>query len=181
MLDGTRNPQHAFATMQRLEPPDSHCLNAAIGWLGLGRRDDAKAELEMISAPNQRHPDVLEARWAIYAEERQWEAALDVARKLLQRAPHRVSGWLNHAYALRRAPEGGLEKAWAALKPAAEKFPKEALIPFNLSCYACQMQRFDEARVWLKRALEVGGKERIKQQALADPDLKPLWEEIRQL
>ena len=108
--------------MQRLEPPDSHCLNAAIGWLGLGRRDDAKAELEMISAPNQRHPDVLEARWAIYAEERQWEAALDVARKLLQRAPHRVSGWLHHAYALRRAPEGGLEKAWAALKPAVEKF-----------------------------------------------------------
>ncbi len=167
--------------MQRLEPPHSHCLNAAIGWLGLGRRDDAKAELEMISAPNQRHPDVLEARWGIYAEERQWEAAVDVARKLLQRAPHRVSGWLHHAYALRRAPEGGLEKALAALKPAVEKFPKEALIPFNLSCYACQMQRFDEARVWLKRALEVGGKEQIKQQALADPDLKPLWEEIRQL
>jgi len=74
-----------------------------------------------------------------------------------------------------------LEKAWAALKPAAEKFPKESLIPFNLSCYACQMQQLDEARVWLKRALEVGGKERIKQQALLDPDLKPLWDEIRQL
>ena len=167
--------------MQKLEPPDSHCLNAAAGWLGLGRRDHAQAELEMISAPNQRHPDVLEARWAIYAEERKWEAALDVARKLLQRAPNRVSGWLHQAYALRRAPEGGLEKAWAALKPAAERFPKEALIAFNLSCYACQMQRLDEARLWLKRAFKVGGKERIKEQALCDPDLKPLWEEIRQL
>jgi tetratricopeptide (TPR) repeat protein len=167
--------------MQKLEPPDSHCLNAAIGWVGLGRRDHAQAELELISAENQRHPDVLEARWAIYAEERQWEAALDVARKLLQRAPNRVSGWLHQAYALRRAPEGGLEKAWVALKPAAARFPKEALIPFNLSCYACQMQRLDDARLWLKRALAVGGKERIKAQALSDPDLQPLWEEIRQL
>jgi tetratricopeptide (TPR) repeat protein len=167
--------------MQELEPPDSHYLNAAIGWLGLGRRDDAKAELELISAENQRHPDVLEARWEICVEERQWDAALDIARKLLHREPNRPSGWLHHAYALRRAAEGGLTKAWEALKPAAEKFPKEALIPFNLSCYACQMQQLDEARVWLKRALEVGGKERIKQQALSDPDLQPLWEEIRQL
>jgi hypothetical protein len=51
------------------EPP-RHYLNAAIGWLGPGRRDDAEAELELISPKNQRHPDVLEARWAIYAEER---------------------------------------------------------------------------------------------------------------
>lgn len=167
--------------MQQLEPPDSHYLNAAIGWLGLGRRGDAKAELELISAENQRHPDVLEARWEICVEERQWDAALDVARKLLQRAPNRPSGWLHHAYALRRAAEGGLTKAWEALKPAAEKFPKEALIPFNLSCYACQMQQLDEARVWLKRAVQIGGKARIKQQALTDPDLQPLWEEIRQL
>jgi hypothetical protein len=43
------------------------------------------------------------------------------------------------------------------------------------------MQQLDEARIWLKRAVQVGGKERIKQQALSDPDLQPLWEEIRQL
>ena len=106
---------------------------------------------------------------------------MDVARKLLRRAPDRVSGWLHHAYALRRAPEGGLEKAWEALKPAAEKFPKEPIIPFNLSCYACQMRQLDEARLWLKRALKIGGKEKIKQMALGDPDLQPLWDEIRQI
>ena len=167
--------------MQRLEPPDSHYLNAAIGWLGLGLRAEAKTELNRISPERQRHPDVLEARWEIFVEERQWDAALDVARKLLQRAPNRPSGWLHHAYALRRTADGGLAKAWAALKPAAAKFPKESLIAFNLSCYACQLQQLDEARLWLKRALEVGGKERIKQQALSDPDLKPLWDEIQQL
>lgn len=167
--------------MQRLEPPDVHFLNAAIGWLALGCRGDAVAELERIAPEHQRHPDVLEVRWEILAKEKQWEAALDVARKLLLHAPNRASSWLHHAYALRRAPDGGLEKAWEALRPAAEKYPREPIIFYNLSCYACQMQKLDEARQWFRRALKVGGKEKVKGMALADEDLAPLWDEIRQL
>jgi tetratricopeptide (TPR) repeat protein len=167
--------------MKRLEPPDSHCLRAAIGWMELGLGKEAEAELDMVSAEHQQHPDVLEARWAIHSRDRQWDAALNIARTLLTQAPDRADGWLHQAYALRRVREGGLEKAWEALKPAAEKFPKEPIIPYNLSCYACQMAQLDEARVWFKRALKIGGKEHIKRMALADPDLEPLWEEIRQL
>ena len=62
---------------------------------------------------------------------------------------------------------------------AAEAFPKESIIPFNLACYACQMRQLEEARAWLRRALKIGGKQKIKQLALDDPDLQPLWEEIR--
>ena len=165
--------------MQKIEPPDIHYLNAAIGWLELGRRDDALVELQNISAENQRHPDVLEARWAIYAQEDDWDDALDAARKLVKIAPQRVSGWLHQAYALRRAAHGVLEKAWDALLPAAEKFPKEPNVHFNLACYACQMGQLDEARAWLKRALKAGDKETIKLKALVDEDLAPLWPEIR--
>ena len=167
--------------MQQLEPPDLHYLNAAVGWLALGCRADAQAELEQISSGHQRHPDVLEVRWEILAREKQWEAALDVARKLLSHAPDRATAWLHHAYALRRAPDGGLEKAWEALRPAADRHPSEPIVLYNLSCYACQMQKLDEARQWFQRALKVGGKEVIKGMALADEDLAPLWEEIRQL
>ena len=167
--------------MQQIEPPDSHHLNAAFGWLGLGLREEAKNELNLISEAHQQHPDVLETRWLILAGECQWTAALQVARRLLAHSPDRADGWLHHAYALRRAPEGGLEQAWEALKPAAEKFPAEPIIPYNLSCYACQLRQLDEARLWFKRALKIGGKERIKQMALADADLEPLWNEIRQL
>jgi len=167
--------------MQQLEPPDSHHLNAALGWLGLGLSEEAKNELNLISEAHQQHPDVLEARWLILAGECKWDAALQVARRLLAQSPERADGWLHQAYALRRAPEGGLEEAWKALRPAADRFPKEPIIPYNLSCYACQLRLLDEARLWLKRALKIGGKERIKQMALADADLEPLWEEIRQL
>ena len=74
-----------------------------------------------------------------------------------------------------------MRQAWDALRPAFDRFPKEPTIPYNLSCYACQMRQLDEARVWLRRALKIGGKEKVKQMALADPDLQPLWDEIRQL
>lgn len=168
-------------TMPKIGPPDVHFLNAAVGWLGLGLRSEARAELDSISPENQRHPDVLETRWVICAEEKQWDAALDVARKLLLSAPDRPSGWLHHAFALRRADASGLEKARESLKLAAEKFPAEPIIPYNLSCYACQLRHLDEAKLWLRRAFIVGGKDRIKRMALEDPDLKPLWQEIKKL
>ncbi len=109
----------------------------------------------------------------------QGEAAWDVARKLIIRAPDRASGWLNRAYALRRSPEGGLSKAWDALLPAAEKFPDEPTVFYNLSCYACQLEQMENARKWFKKALKKGNKEKLKRDALADADLKPLWAEIK--
>ena len=167
--------------MQKLEPPDTHFLLAAVGWLELSNPAEAGAELAQISPAQQEHPDVLEVRWSISAEQRRWEEGLQIAQALLRRAPKRSSGWLHRAYALRRVPEGGLQKAWEALLPAFDKFPKEPIIPFNLACYACQMRQLDAARDWLQRAIAISGKENIKPMALKDSDLEPLWEEIRRL
>ena len=167
--------------MAKLEPPDTHCFRAAVGWLELGSSTEARTELAQISAAQQEHPDVLELRWSVSAQEKCWDEALKIAQVLLRRAPKRSSGWLHQAYALRRVPNGGIQKAWEALLPASEKFPKESIIPFNLSCYACQLQKLDLARDWLQRAVAIGGKEKIKQMALNDADLKPLWAEIREL
>ena len=164
-----------------LDPIDVHRVQAAEGWLGLGLRAEAEKELDAIPPEHQRHPDVLEARWLLHAHALQWAAALTAARELLFAAPTRASGWLHQAYALRRATDGGLALARLALIAAAEKFPKEPIIPFNLACYACQLGQLEEARGWMKRALKAGGKEAIKRLALADEDLKPLWPEIARL
>ena len=165
--------------MAPLESPDAYYLLHAVGWIELGNLVEAKAELEHIDPELQAHPDVLEVRWIICAEGKQWEEGLQVARMLLDKAPERASGWLHQAYALRRVPEGGLQQAWQALLPASEKFPLVEIIAYNLSCYACQMNEMDTARLWLKRAFSVGESEHIKQRALEDSDLEPLWEEIK--
>lgn len=167
--------------VQVLEPSDVHRLNAALGWLGLNCPADARAELDAISPEQQSHPAVLEARWLLCAHEKTWRDALFVADCELAVAPEESAGWLHRAYALRRVEGGGLSQAWDALLPAAERFPSEPIVLFNLSCYACQMNQLDAGRAWLKRALASGSRDLIKKMALEDDDLKPLWPEIENL
>lgn len=167
--------------MERLEPPDAMYLDAAMGWLGLGRPADALAELDRIRPEHQARPEVLEVRWIACAGIRDWDTAARVAAMMVSQAPDQPNGWLHRAYALRRATGGGLAQAWEALRPAADLFPSEPVIAYNLACYACQMGRLDDARQWFKRALEVGERETLKDMALHDPDLQPLWEEIRNI
>lgn len=165
--------------MEPLKPPHSHFLSAAEGWLGLGNVAEAKVELTRIDESLQEHPEVLEVRWAILAEEKDWPQALEVARELARRFPESPTGWLHQAYAIRRVKEGGLAAAWELLQPAMERFPGIAIVPYNLACYACQMNRLGEARDLLKRAIRIGGKSEIQRIALADSDLEPLWAEIK--
>ena len=165
-----------------LEQPDIHHLKAAVGWLELGNAGEAIGELDAISAPVQSHPDVLETRWLSLARLQRWEAAAKVGRALIAAAPDRSIGWLHQAYALRRAPNGGLLAAFNALAPVAHQFPKEATIPYNLACYTCQMQRdATETMSWLEQAMAAGDRKEIIAMAMKDPDLEPLRAEIAKL
>src|SRR5262249_43486013 len=152
--------------MPPLEFPDSHYLLHAVGWLELGNLTEAKAELNHLREELQSHPDVLEVRWAICAEGKDWQEGLEAAQVLLRVAPERSSGWLHQAYALRRVAGGGLQQAWQALLLASEKFPEVEIIAYNLSCYACQMSQMEVARHWFKRAFTLGDKEEIRRRAL---------------
>jgi hypothetical protein len=50
--------------MPALQPPATIHFQAATGWVGLGDHA-AYDELELISAANRAHPDVLQLRWRI--------------------------------------------------------------------------------------------------------------------
>ena len=184
--------------MASLEPPDSHVLSAALGWLGLGNLEEAEIEIKRLTRPATRHPDVLEFVWVLLSRREDWIAAAATAKSLKKIAPDRPQGWIHYSYALRRAEGGGLEASWKALLPAYEKFPEEPVIPYNLACYACQMNRLEDAREWLGKALKIEETQAIrtenlrpelfknqansiKNMALRDEDLKPLWKEIKKL
>jgi hypothetical protein len=163
---------------KEIGPPHSHLLSAAEGWLGLGNPAEAKAELDRLPKRLQKHPEVLERRWAIAEHEQDWTAGLAIAREHVQAAPKSIAGWIHQAYSVRRVAGGGLQAAWDALFPAMEQFPEDCLVPYNLACYACQLQQPDKARILLKRAMSLGGREHIKRMALNDSDLKPIWKQI---
>ena len=160
-----------------LEPPDIHYLNAAQGWFELGDSKSAGEELEHIAAPLRLHPDVLEVRHAIHARAGEWAACFEITSTIVQLDPSRVGAWIDRSNALHFL--GRYQAAWDLLTPALAKFPNNVFLPYNIACFACRLDRLDEARAWLKRACAlVADGPALKGMALDDPDLEPLRGEI---
>ena len=162
-----------MAKTNRLGPPDTHYLIAAEGWMELGNLDEALFDLQRITEPSQGHFDVMQVRWHVHNKRREWQDCLHISRSMIEANPNLPQGWINHGNALFYLCR--YEEAFDLLAPVLQKFPKEEAIPYNLACYKCQSGELREAKEWLERAYAVGDSQRIRQMALTDPDLQPLW------
>lgn len=151
-------------------------LRAAEGWLELGNHIEADAELDRITPLLRAHPDVLKMRVKIYSAAKRWDYVIEVAGTLARLLPNHSFGHVRLAYALHELRR--TQEAWNALLPVAGRFPDQWVIPYNLACYACQMERLDVARDWLERAFALGDAKALKLKALDEPDLVPLWVSI---
>jgi hypothetical protein len=159
-----------------LPPPNCHYLDAAVGWLELGNPAEALNELAHIDTAFYVEPQVLEVKWQVLARNERWDLSLPVAQAFCEACPGIAQSWLHQAVSLYRLNR--TEDAWNLLLPMAKKFPKSWVIPYDLACYACQLEQLDEGRRWLRKACRLGEGQEIKSLALADPDLKTLWPEI---
>lgn len=167
--------------MKPLEPPDSHYVSSAIGWLGLGNWQEAAEELKNIGPETAWHPEVLAVRYEILAKAGQWELAAETALTWTKRAPEERGAWIAQAYAVRRRPGGSIALAKGILSAAQQRFPSEPLIAYNLACYECQLGNLPQAREWLRVAFKLGDVRHLKQMSTQDSDLEPLRAEIAQL
>ena len=165
--------------MSKLQPPDTHHLSAAEGWLELGNHHEALNELNLVSLAEQGRVEVLGLRWSVSAHLKLWDACVSIAERIIELAPKDEFGWIHRSYALHELKR--TRDARDLLQPALKQFPKNETIPYNLACYECQLGNLDEARDWLRRAMQLRKPARIKTQALEDPDLKPLWKEIESM
>jgi hypothetical protein len=93
---------------------------------------------------------------------------LDINAALMELAPDRASGWIHRAYALRRAPGGGLKVAADSLRLSLVKFPNEPVIPYNLACYACHLGQLKEALAWLEQAFAMGNARKVRLRELVE-------------
>jgi predicted Zn-dependent protease len=158
--------------MKPLQPPDSHYVSAAVGWLGLGRRIEANEELQKIAPENAAHPDVLEALWHIYAATGQWQFCVEIAAAIIKLDGERSFGWLHSSIALHELKR--TQEAFDQLRPVAERFPNVWRIPYALARYCAQLDRCIESQLWLRRAMAID-RETVRSTAIIDPDLQPLW------
>jgi hypothetical protein len=157
-----------------LEPPDRQRWEAAVGYVELHMFSDADAELERIDPFNRAGPEVLAVRIAIYHGLKKWDAMREIAKRLVDFQPEDVQWIVSYAYATRRAES--IAAAKEILLNAEAKFPKEAIIKYNLACYFCQTEDIEAAKSYLKKTFEIDSSWRF--QALDDKDLRPLWHSL---
>ena len=157
--------------MLPLEQPDSAWVDAAQGWCELQQFDEASAELEKVDPAHSSHPLVLEARWQISANLGDWTKALDQALAVTKVEPNWPNGWIYLANSL--AMVELTQEAYDTLKSAQQKFPEQEIICYDLACLCENLDRRDEARKWIQKAIDLGGEE-IRLRAISDPDLEGL-------
>ena len=169
--------------MTEIEWPDHHHVNATIGWLMLGDVVEARAEVEKLTARSRQQPQVLGVEWRLLSHEQRWAEAVTAAESQLAATPDDPEPWIHRSFALHEL--GRTREALDLLQPAAECFPKETTVPYNLACYTCQLGDLPGALQWFARALALGESPVEKvlrlRAALQDADLQPLWPEFRQL
>ena len=69
--------------MSKLQPPDTHHLSAAEGWLELGNDREALSELNLISPGEQGRLEVLGLRWSISAHLKLWDECVKIAADII--------------------------------------------------------------------------------------------------
>jgi tetratricopeptide (TPR) repeat protein len=156
-----------------LEPSHNHHLRAAQGWLDLGNAVEAGSELAQIPPQFHNHPDVLEVRWRICAQTKQWDKCVQIAEVGIQLHPRRPDAWIHRSFALHELKR--TQEALDQLRPAADRFSTIWTIPYNIACYCAQLGQLDACQVWLHRAMAIDH-DLVMQIAGEDPDLKPLWD-----
>jgi len=158
---------------------DRHHLDAAPGWLGLGSWEEANDELDNITPQLRGHPEVLGVRFQIYAKAEKWEYAVEVARSISELIPDNPFGHFHLAYSFHELKR--TKEAYDVFICVVDKFPTEHLIRYNLACYACRLGNLKEAYRWMEKAIDLAGKEDVRQAALDDPDLEELWIQIAEI
>lgn len=148
-------------------------LEAALGYLALGMHQDAWDELESLPPELRADDHVLDLRISIYQGLGKWEPARVLAESLAKRFPENPHWWIQWAFSLRR--EKSVEAARAVLLEAAAVHPDEALIPYNLACYACVLGQIEAAHKLLTVAFSMDVM--LKRVALDDPDLDLIFGE----
>lgn len=151
-------------------------LQRCDGFLDLKMTGKARRELEQVSKAYHQNDAYIQAALHLAMEERRWSDASQFARTLRDRQPNEPAFCIQLAYSVRRAES--IEAARYILLNARKRFPKVAVIPFNLACYECQLGRLDEAMNLLQKAFKLDAS--FREQAFEDDDLKPIWDRLGQ-
>lgn len=153
-------------------------LDAAIGWVDIGNHGEAWKELEQIGHPHCNHPAVLVIRCGLHQKELNFGLALSIADQAKIVIPGDPFGWIAKAAAFKQLNR--VEDAYKALRPAADKFPNDYRVTYDLACYSYRLGRPKEFAHWLcktmRLAQESKQQDEVSKKFMADPDLMQMFD-----
>jgi tetratricopeptide (TPR) repeat protein len=141
---------------------------AVQGYVELGLLIDAQEELDSI---DQDLDVVGMLRCDLFSRQSMWQEMSELAERFARRSPENSQWWISWAYAVRRLES--VEAAREILVEARKSHPEEAIIIYNLACYASVSENYEEARELLKQAPDLDAV--CKEMAMKDDDLEPLF------
>lgn len=156
--------------MNALSPEDTKFVEHAIGYMELGMYAESLLEIERTSQPAQQEISIILLKGQIY------NSAQNYSDSVAFLEAHRPIGESNPdfhvllAFAKRRALS--LEDAYEVLDQACGQFARNALIHYNLACYAAQLAREQKAYDHLSKAVTIDTD--FKKIARQDKDFDPL-------
>ncbi|MDR4505668.1 MAG: hypothetical protein MRK01_12925 [Candidatus Scalindua sp.] len=150
-------------------------LMAADGYLDLKMYAEARKELQQVPKGYRNNSVYLWLMNRLSVDTEDWEMAVTISRTLWETQPDLVDTWVAYAYAVRRHEK--ITDARRILLQAIERFSEDAIIPYNLACYECQLGNIEKAKIYLKRAISLDTNFRTI--AIKDEDLITLREEIK--
>jgi Flp pilus assembly protein TadD len=153
-----------------LSKKDQHHLQASVGYTRLGMDTEALEEIGQISHPERNSIEVLSLELAILHQCNHWKEAMLLAGKMLELDPENPDWHIASAYATRRALS--LAEARVILSRALQLFPANALIHYNLGCYAAQLGELQVSCRLIEQAFRLDSK--FKKVSRTDPDLEPI-------
>ena len=153
-------------------------LQHATGYIGLGMFKEASEEIAAIASEDRQSLAVLEVRADLYMEAKSWDDLIAVASELARKQPKVEKGWIHWAYALRELNR--VAEAKAVLLEAEPIHGQDCIVlHHNLACYHCLLGEREQARQRLRRVF--ARDQAWRAQALADPDLAAMRDEIAKM
>jgi tetratricopeptide (TPR) repeat protein len=135
---------------------------------------DANDELEGLPTKLKTHPAILLARLELLMEMERWDDGINLGQSLCGLWPDEYEFWFKAAFCLHEVKR--TQEAKAALLSAPVKIRDTALYHYNLACYQAQLGNLGEAKKLLNKCFKKD--KGFRQEALDDPDLKPLWDSL---
>jgi tetratricopeptide (TPR) repeat protein len=167
-------PEFVQPTPANEKTADEFHLKAA--WICLTelRPEEAAKHLEDLSEEARKESFFFFLSENVFMATGDWQKLWNIGEQRIHRNPEDSRGWIIQGISLEKM--GKIQEAYSLLLGVLPQFSKDFFVHYNLACFACRLERNDEAWLLLKNSFSMTTQEEFERWTLSDDDLVPIRE-----